>query len=760
MDTQKLLNTKPKPKIIARVSNVENLVKISSKIKLASVKLRKTFEKGSYQKRTQLSILRRYKRRLDSIYGENDKKLSKKQRVKIKPLEIKKYVGNLFTSGASDPFKSIAALAAFNAASKIGKGKPFEALGPALVAGGLLLGPGLIKAGASRLFNRGGIIPRGLDRYGRRVSKPVQQRYAQRYGDKAFKNRFGNRNLKNISQGNAGTERFLLRSGKAFSRFGGMLIPGIGAGFATADAAARLQSGDQTGAAISSAEAVLNTAAVASAATGIGLAAVPFLEVGALSLGVINLVRDITGISDKESEKNSIEKKLKEQSKNQKKSVDAKKGERGKLTFRKTLNSYERSVNKFEQFSKNFINLNGRDANENDSPTNPNYRPPDPTFPDPQGLSSGDFSDQQVVSDAKEFRKQFPLPAGTPIISTNSVNLHMRENTMLFGAGIGNDPTVDPVHRGSHHYNNTAIDIPVGNRQDADKVIQFWKSRGYYVLDEFATGGGHIHVQWDRGTGNTITSGGDKKGYIIIPGHASGGGDPGEKELVKKLALDAYNKIKKKDPNAPVQFMDVDSQFPDNDAGWANQKKWYKKMEADGYEVLEIHMDQAGGMGKGVIRSHGQQSGPATEFAKKYGAYPMDWRSKPGEQPLAGPHRNVDLFELGKMNSRFAKGNITQREMSQLTSEFASMDFSSNSLKSNIRNVVRNARVDNRNIASYPTYTPGPRQQQVINIPVPIPAPKNQSQVVQQSFTPYIGGPSEEQVLNSFYKRVLLNTLQ
>ena len=112
------------------------------------------------------------------------------------------------------------------------------------------------------------------------------------------------------------------------------------------------------------------------------------------------------------------------------------------------------------------------------------------------------------------------------------------------------------------------------------------------------------------------------------------------------------------------------------------------------------------------------------------------------------------------MNSRFAKGNINQREMSQLTSEFASMDFSSNSLKSNIRNVVRNARVDNRNIASYPTYTPGPRQQQVINIPVPIPAPKNQSQVVQQSFTPYIGGPSEEQVLNSFYKRVLLNTLQ
>jgi len=106
-----------------------------------------------------------------------------------------------------------------------------------------------------------------------------------------------------------------------------------------------------------------------------------------------------------------------------------------------------------------------------------------------------DSSDwEKVVQDAKDFRKEFPLGSGVPSSSTTPYTLQMRENRRLYDAGIGNDPTIDPVHtNSSDHYKNKAIDIPctgtLGNR-----VSDWWKKRGYSTHWKIANHFNHVHV--------------------------------------------------------------------------------------------------------------------------------------------------------------------------------------------------------------------------------------------------------------------------
>jgi len=745
---------KAKPRIVAKVSKIENIVKISTEANLASAKLLKTFEKGTYQKKTQLSVLKRYKRRLDGIDKVNDNNSTKKRKEKVKQPDIKKYLGNFFSAG-SDPLKSIAALAAFKAASKIGTGKPFEALGPALVASGILLGPGLLRLGTKAMFG-GGLFnsssrPRITTSGGKDISKSRNP----------FKNTSvttGN-SSRNPGRGpritGSPTEKFLFRSGKAFSKFGAAAIPGLGAVVGGADSIYRAKSGDITGSAIAGTAATLDATAAGLAATGIGLPIAGILSIGSFVLDIVNLTRDIFGVSEAESKRNSITDKLKSQKDKQKKNVKSKSDDKGQLTFSKTLIRYESAVDKFEKFSKSFSPstrargyVDGRE-------------PPPP--PPPPG--NNEIEGTQVFQDASEFRSQFPLARGTPNTSIDPYELQMRENDALYRAGIGNDPKTDRVHvEGSAHYDNRAIDIPVNNKQLGDRVAKFWRDRGYYVLWQVAGHYNHVHVQWNSRSSQTMdTSGnGNKKGYIIIPGHAAGDGAPGEKELVKKLARDAYNKIKMKNPNAPVQYMDLDSMFTDNKAGFDKQKKWYEKMEKDGYEILEIHMDEPNGR-RGVIRSHGKQSGAATEFASKFGAFPMRHRSPTNDpnhpdktmRPLAGPHRGVDLFELGTMTPG---KTYSFSDISKLTSDFASMDFSLSSTRR--RSPAISPVQTSRSISSYPSYSSrSTMQSQVINVPVPVPQSNITSNLVQSN----VGGSfvdESEWVLNSFYKRVLFSTLQ
>jgi murein DD-endopeptidase MepM/ murein hydrolase activator NlpD len=159
MDTQKLLNAPPKqPRIVAKVSKINNLVESSKQIEKSSAKLRKIFETGAYQKKTQLSVLSRYKKRLDGINKESDKRLEKRRNQKGKSIvpKIKPFAGSLFVP-KNDPLKSIAQLAAFNAASKLAKGDVFGMVGPGLALASIIFGPKLLKFGAKSALKSVGV---------------------------------------------------------------------------------------------------------------------------------------------------------------------------------------------------------------------------------------------------------------------------------------------------------------------------------------------------------------------------------------------------------------------------------------------------------------------------------------------------------------------------------------------------------------------------------------------------------------------------
>ena len=352
MDAQKLLEApKPQPKIVARVSKVNNLVKVSTEARKTSTKLRKTFEKGIYQRKTQLSVLNRYKNRLDSIQKEKDRAYQKKTKKTTKEkLKVPKFKGSFF-SKSGDPLFQIAALAGLNSLEKLLEGDLLGALSPGMVAAGALMAPGLLGLAGGAIegfFGRGPKPQRGFDVTGRRVSTSAQNRYRQRFGDKAFKNRFGKDALKRSQQTGdvVSTATKGGRAARSFGRFGASIIPGVGAVVGAADAAIRASEGDVTGAAISGAGASLDSFAAVSAATGVGLPLAGLASMASFALDLTNLTRDLIGASDKEIEKN----RLKTQTEKEKKLAEAK----GNLTFTKTLDSYSTALVKFEEFSKEF----------------------------------------------------------------------------------------------------------------------------------------------------------------------------------------------------------------------------------------------------------------------------------------------------------------------------------------------------------------------------------------------------------------------
>lgn len=172
MDTQKLLNAPPKqPRIVAKVSKINNLVESSKQIERSSAKLRKIFETGAYQKKTQLSVLSRYKKRLDGINKESDKRLEKRRNQKGKSIvpKIKPFAGSLFVP-KNDPLKSIAQLAAFNAASKLAKGDVFGMVGPGLALASIIFGPKLLKFGAKSALKSVG-VGKGYENLIKKLSK-------------------------------------------------------------------------------------------------------------------------------------------------------------------------------------------------------------------------------------------------------------------------------------------------------------------------------------------------------------------------------------------------------------------------------------------------------------------------------------------------------------------------------------------------------------------------------------------------------------
>lgn len=421
---ESLILSRPKVNITPKITKINSLVDSSNQIRKTSTKLRKVFQKGNYQKKTQLSILNRYKKRLESIQNQNDRKFSKKQNVKIKLPEIKKFAGSFFTAGsANDPLKAIGALAAFNALRRGVKGD-IGAIGPALVAAGIFFGPSLLRGGLRRLMGRSGSAQpqasmpsgggrfwgtpysqtgagrsysamqseRNLPRWAQRLSAGSASRYAAS-NERMFQGRanigdrarllsrkagfggVGGMTQSILTRGGGSAAGGVTRSGGAVAaKLGGVgtrAIPLLGTALSIGLSAYRFSQGDVVGGILSAVSAI---PVIGWAALAVDLAR----EFGAF---------DGTILGRKEQDR------LRQQTEEQKRLIErSRKG--GNLTFGKTLNTYERVVDKFEEFANNFKLYGDGEFDE-------------PPMPEPTSISPGAGYNGPISGSTF-----FPLPGG------------------------------------------------------------------------------------------------------------------------------------------------------------------------------------------------------------------------------------------------------------------------------------------------------------------------------------------------------------
>ena len=506
MDTQTLL-AKPKPRVIAKITKIHNLIEVSTEAKKTTIALRKTFEKGVYQRKTQLSVLSRYKKRIDTIQNDEDKKYQKQTKKKPKKTKLPKFAGSFFAKGsADDPLKAISTLAAFNSIEKLLKGDLLGALSPGLVAAAALLGPGLLGMAGNALFNRGPKATRtyggtlGYERAGKGrytakgeyqgVQKDIRERYARRFGQRAANKKFiktpSGFELASVDGTKGG------RIAKSFGKFGAAIIPGVGAIVGAADATLRAQAGDETGAAIAGTGAALDATAAGLAASGIGLPIAGLLSIASFALDLTNLTRDLLGHSAKEEDKNKNKDKLKKQTETQKALVNK---EKSNLTFAKTLVSYEKALVKFEKFSLSFTG-----SLSTDDPYNEGVNMPSPSIP-PGGAYDGPISGDTFM----------PLPGG-------DVGTQGRVSASQ-GFGAPRDGGSRP-HQGLDmtHWSG-ALESAV-SAYKTGKVIAA-KSNGYRGFIEIDHGGGlltrYVHVVPSVSVGQVVY-GGQQIGNLAASG--------------------------------------------------------------------------------------------------------------------------------------------------------------------------------------------------------------------------------------------------
>ena len=207
-----------------------------------------------------------------------------------------------------------------------------------------------------------------------------------------------------------------------------------------------------------------------------------------------------SNLADKLTGTDKIDQRLKTQETKQRESASL-----SDVTFASITDKFDKVVSKFEKFASGMgAAISGKQpskaGNGEYEPSDQPLAPNDPTEPPPPPLPPGSFTKapDEVLSDAASFRQAFPLAKATPKLSIEPYELQMRENDSL--GSLGNDPQVDPVHaKGSAHYENRAIDIPVNNMDLGDKVANWWRGKGYKVLWRVEGHYNHVHVQWAKG---------------------------------------------------------------------------------------------------------------------------------------------------------------------------------------------------------------------------------------------------------------------
>lgn len=476
MDPQLLLN-KPKPisRVNPTITRVSALVLVSEESKKSSAKLKKIFETRTYQKKTQVTVLDRYKRKLDSLNKANEKRTLRKKQTKLNPPEIKKYVGEFFSPGG-DALKTFAGLSALGAFENFKKGDWAKGIGSTLLTVGALGGLGL--GGLGMLMSRGGKgapaapggkfvgTPYSQTKAGQAYAGMQAQRNLPKWAQKAAggsSSRFAASNQRLI-QGSANIgDRARLATGGRFS------VGNIAERIATRGGAAQASTRAGGTAAAKAAGVGARAIPLLGAAVNIGLSAYRFNQgdvvggilsavsaipvVGWAALG-IDLAREF-GAFDGTFLGRKGQDKLKKQTEEQKKLVEKKKESRGGLTFRKTLDRYERVVNKFEEFVKGFkttsqINAMKEGGNANPPPPSPNpYTGPiskDSFWPLPGGVltpGDGQYGADRDYDGGHSGQDVGGLPGGSPVVAwktgtvTVSPGLEGPDNIITIDHGNG-----------------------------------------------------------------------------------------------------------------------------------------------------------------------------------------------------------------------------------------------------------------------------------------------------------------------------------
>ena len=334
-----------------------------------------------------------------------------------------------------------------------------------LIGGGL---GGLVFGGGKKLLGK--MFPRAAEKGAEKAAVPAAESVLQKGVSKAAP----------VAEDAA--KIAALRGGEEVAAKGGglaaKLIPGLATAVNLGISGYRFSKGDIVGGSLSALSAV---PVFGWAAVGIDVAR----EFGAFEGTPFGL--------KKEKPKSKIEARLKEQEKKQREEAS-----KSRVTFAEITDKFDKVVTKFEKLSFGITGVST--TTEEYEPSNQPLAQDDPTEPPPPPLPPGSFdkAPDEVLSDAASFRQQFPLAKGTPQVSNEPYELQMRENTSL--GSLGNDPTVDPVHaKGSAHYENRAIDIPINNMDLGDKVANWWRGKGYKVLWRVEGHFNHVHVQWSKG---------------------------------------------------------------------------------------------------------------------------------------------------------------------------------------------------------------------------------------------------------------------
>jgi hypothetical protein len=487
MEQQTKVDIKPKiTRASFRLSALENLKEATEDTRKSSEKLKRLFERNTYQKKTQLTVLKRYKRRLDAIEREEEARRKRSSRKKLKLPELKKFAGSFFAPGASnDPMKALATLSLFKTATNISEGKWFDAFLSGLTTAGLVAGPALLGLGLNSMFGDKGVKPRG--RRGPKVSgdtggfkfRTPFKRGAKVTGDT------GGLNLRNPFRrkpkitGDVG--RFS-KIGKAFGRFGKSAIPIAGAALGAADAAIRANEGDVTGASIAGASASLDAISAGLTATGIGVLPAAALSAVSFGLDLVNLVRDLSGASEAESKRNkktkrdktpketNTQQRLKEETQKQKDLARQKPTETGTLTFASTLNGYEKVITKFEKFVKDFKGFGKPETLEETRRNAENVERlvgNQESIEEP-GYEFTQFTAQYLTGDPNS--PAYDYSHGTSSNYHDHIAFHDREMAIRAyqyleskGLDVTEFQGFDPVgghSRGSYHYRGLAFDVP------------------------------------------------------------------------------------------------------------------------------------------------------------------------------------------------------------------------------------------------------------------------------------------------------------